>query len=109
VDKDMMNMAITQEEISALKKMIMYVKFSCEEAESLEYAGSYAVNSFLEKILELDYLGEIEKSFYDKGNIDNQDFICKKIEKYQSESGRNLSDDLCSSMMEQCILPFRKL
>lgn len=60
------NVAISQAEISALKKLIMYVKFSCEEEESLIFCGSEAINSFFDKIIEMDYLGDNEKIFYDK-------------------------------------------
>lgn len=48
---DSENMIVTQNEISALKKLIMYVKFSCDDVESLEYAGSYAISLALRRVI----------------------------------------------------------
>ncbi|EOC0415361.1 hypothetical protein ACI00F_004168, partial [Cronobacter dublinensis] len=42
---------LDQGEIIALKKAIMYLKFSCEETESLLFSGSPSINSVLAKLL----------------------------------------------------------
>lgn len=68
VDEPVNKISITQGEISALKKLIMYVKFSCNDTESLLYAGSDSINSFLDKILDVDYLGVHAREFYSKKN-----------------------------------------
>ncbi|WP_246550280.1 hypothetical protein [Photorhabdus caribbeanensis] len=55
-DKDK-TITITQTEINALKKLIMYIKFSYEENEPLQYASSYSINSFLDKLIDIDCFG----------------------------------------------------
>lgn len=98
---------ITQDEISALKKLIMYIKFSCDDVESLQYAGSYAINSFFDKLIDVDYLGEYEREFYNIRNSDNEAAIMKKINKYQNNSLSKMSDDGISEVFKQCLHPFK--
>ncbi|EFE97796.1 Uncharacterised protein [Serratia odorifera] len=107
VDEDEKVIAISQGEISALKKLIMYVKFSCDDVESLQYAGSYAINSFFDKLIEADCFGEHEKKFYRKRNLDNESVIMNKIEKYQDESISKMSQDTLQEVFRECLHPFK--
>lgn len=102
------NIEISQAEISALKKLVMYVKFSCEEEESLIFAGSESINSFFDKIIDVDYLGEHEKFFYSKRNKHNEDFISKKIEKQQEQTPNKIAPDLMQEYFDSCLYPFKK-
>ncbi|MCO4314097.1 hypothetical protein [Pectobacterium versatile] len=97
---------ITQDEISALKKLIMYTKFSCNDVESLQFAGSSAINSLFDKIIEADYLGKYEKEFYSQRNIDNEVFLKEKMERYKNKSINKLSEELLSKAFRECIHPF---
>lgn len=99
---------VSQAEISALKKLIMYVKFSCEEEESLIFAGSGAINSLFDKIIEADYLGEHEKSFYNKRNITNENFILGKIAKQQEQTPNKISPENMQDYFDSCLYPFHK-
>ncbi|MGD8164528.1 hypothetical protein [Pantoea sp. FN0307] len=104
--EDEKKITITQDEISALKKLVMYVKFSCDDVESLQYAGSYAVNSFFDKLIEVDYLGEYEREYYSKRNLDNESVIMNKIERYQNESINKMSQDTLQEVFRECLYPF---
>lgn len=107
VAEDEKVITISQGEISALKKLIMYVKFSCDDIESLQYAGSYAVNSFFDKLIEADFFGEHEKKFYRKRNLDNESFIINKIEKYQNKSISRMNQDTLQEVFRECLYPFK--
>lgn len=104
--EDEKKIIITQDEISALKKLVMYVKFSCDDVESLQYAGSYAVNSFFDKLIEVDYLGEYEREYYSKRNLVNESVIMNKIERYQNESINKMSQDTLQEVFRECLYPF---
>ncbi|HEB0100866.1 hypothetical protein IHE78_04725 [Serratia marcescens] len=104
---DSENMIVTQAEISALKKLIMYVKFSCDDVESLEYAGSYEINSFFDKLIAIDYLEEFERKFYDIQNPDNEIAVMSKINKYQHDSLNKMSDKTMREVFKQCLHPFK--
>ena len=97
---------ITQDEISALKKLIMYIKFSCSDVESLQFSGSYAINSLFDKIIEVDYLGGYEKEFYSKRNMDNEIILKEKIQRYKNLSINEISDDVLNEVFKESIYPF---
>lgn len=72
------NVTLSQAEVNALKKAILYLKFECEETNSLLYAGSPLINSVLNKIVEVDDLGEVSKAFYAQRNVKNEEVIRDK-------------------------------
>lgn len=84
----------------------MYTKFSCNDVDSLQYAGSHAINSFFDKIIEADYLGEYEKKFYNQKNIENEMFLKNKIEIYKNESINMVSEEVLKKVFKECIYPF---
>ena len=43
--------ALTQDEINALTKLILYIKFESDDVETLLYSASPFINSVLEKML----------------------------------------------------------
>lgn len=57
-DNQEKKLTLSQSEVVTLKKVIMYLKFSCEETESVMYAGSPLINSIFSKLLEIDDLGQ---------------------------------------------------
>ena len=67
-DNQEKSLTLSQNEIVALKKAIMYLKFSCEETESIMYAGNPLINSIFSKLIEIDDLGKvrISRSFLPK-------------------------------------------
>ncbi|MCS3405913.1 hypothetical protein [Serratia sp. AKBS12] len=106
MDEPVKEISITQGEISALKKLIMYVKFSCDDTESLLYAGSDSINSFLDKILDVDYLGDYAREFYSKRNPDNEKAVMDKIERSESESISKMDEETMHELFKACIYPF---
>ena len=74
-------LTLSQGEVVALKKAIMYLKFSCEETESVMYAGSPLINSILSKLIEIDDLGQQSIDFYNKGHAENERFVLAKLDK----------------------------
>lgn len=57
-DNQEKKLTLSQGEVVTLKKVIMYLKFPCEETESVMYAGSPLINSIFSKLLEIDDLGQ---------------------------------------------------
>ncbi|ELY2857128.1 hypothetical protein SMC92_004265 [Cronobacter dublinensis] len=100
---------LDQGEVVALKKAIMYLKFSCEETESLLYSGSSAINSVLTKLLANDDLGWQSLDFYKQPHSENERFVMSKIKKYESESGRKLSENAKDESFRNCLYPFSKI
>ncbi len=98
---------ITQAEINALKKLIMYIKFSCEENESLQYASSYSINSFLDKLIDIDCFGNAARAFYSKRNIDNEKFVTKKINDDQERSVNKMDKDIYQEVFKEALYPFK--
>lgn len=100
------NINLSAGEIEALKKLILYVKFSCEESESILYSGSRSINSFFNKLIEASDHGTYERSFFKKRNLINEDFVKNKIIKSEVEDNRKLTEDKFEELFEQCIYPF---
>lgn len=97
---------IKQSEINALKKLIMYVKFECEETESLLYAGSPLINDVFDKLSEIDDLKESSQHFYSQENINNEQFIQTKIQKEQEETPNKADEALKLELFKACLHPF---
>nr|WP_202611454.1 hypothetical protein [Proteus sp. G4445] len=98
---------ITQDEVNALKKLIMYVKFSCEENESLQYASSYSINSFFDKLIDIDCFGKAAKEFYSKRNINNENSITKKINDDQEKSINKMDESVLQEVFKEALHPFK--
>ncbi|MCW7550974.1 hypothetical protein OO184_24360 [Photorhabdus sp. APURE] len=99
--------SITQAEIIALKKLILYVKFTCEESESLEYASSYSINNFFDKLIEVDSFKEAAKAFYNERNIDNEKFVMHKIKAEQENSINKMDDEILKEVFKESLYPFK--
>lgn len=106
-EKDKLLM-LSQGEVVALKKAIMYLKFSCEETESLMYAGSPLINSAFSKIIDVDDLGWAEKEFYSEPHEVNERFISSKLEREEQETGRPLDESIKEKVFKECLYPFSK-
>lgn len=106
VDKDDKSLILNQGEIIALKKAIMYLKFSCEETESLLYASSPLINSIFSKLISIDDLGKQAIDFYNKRHIENEIFILSKLDKMELEMGRSLDKEIKEISFKECLYPF---
>lgn len=108
VDKKHKSLVLNQGEIAALKKAIMYLKFSCEETESLLYAGSPLINSIFSKLAAIDDLGQQSIEFYNKRHAENERFVLSKLDKMELENGRPLDEKIKESSFRECLYPFSK-
>ena len=106
VDKKDKSLVLNQGEIAALKKAIMYLKFSCEETESLLYAGSPLINSIFSKLTAIDDLGQQSIEFYNKRHVENERFVLSKLDKMELENGRPLDKKIKESSFRECLYPF---
>ena len=98
-------LSLSQGEITALKKAIIYLKFSCEQPDSLLFAGSPLINSALDKLIETDDFGEQEKTFYSKKNDFHKTFIMLKIDRLDESENITTSDDLKINILKECLHP----
>lgn len=99
---------LTQGELNALRKAIMYLKFECEETDSLLYAGSPLLNSVLEKAFSADVYREFAESFHARPNPHAETFMRKKLERSYAEelAPRERSEELKAEILRSCMYPF---
>ncbi|WP_063811593.1 hypothetical protein [Burkholderia cepacia] len=94
-------------EINALKKAILYLKFSCEDAGVDIFASSSLINSAFENLLKASDLGEMELKFYQKGNKGNEEYVISRINQMEARDGDVMSEDLKMRVYEAWMYPFR--
>ena len=107
-DNQEKKLTLSQGEVVALKKAIMYLKFSCEETESVMYAGSPLINSIFSKLIEVDDLGQQSIDFYNKGHVENEMFVLAKLDKLELENGREFQSEVKESSFRECLFPFSR-
>ncbi len=91
-----------------MKKAIMYLKFSCEETESVMYAGSPLINSIFSKLMKIDDLGQQSIDFYNKGYAENERFVLAKLDKLELENGRKFQSEVKENSFRECLFPFSR-
>ena len=96
---------LSQPEILALKKMILYIKFSCREEESIIFSGSYSINSVLKKIINADDFSFWSKNIYCQVDEEKDVFIKDKISKYMDD--HRISNEEKQELYEQCLYPYK--
>ncbi|KML18878.1 MULTISPECIES: hypothetical protein [Burkholderia] len=94
-------------EINALKKAILYLKFSCEDAGADIFASSSLINSAFESLLEASDLGEMELKFYQKGNEVNEGYVISRVNQMEARDGDVMSEDFKMRVCEAWMYPFR--
>jgi len=102
------SLILCQGEVNALKKAIMYLKFSCEETESVMYAGSPLINSVFSKLLVIDDLGEYAIDFFKKKNPENERFVLTKLDKLELENGRKFESEMKENSFRECLYTFSR-
>lgn len=107
-DNQEKSLTLSQSEVVALKKAIMYLKFSCEETESVMYAGSSLINSIFFKLMKIDELGQQSIDFYNKGHAENERFVLAKIYKLELENGRKFQSEVKENSFRECLFPFSR-
>lgn len=94
-------------EINALKKAILYLKFSCEDEGSDIFSSSPLINGALESLILASDLGEAEVEFYQKGNRESERHVISRINKIEAHDGRVMSENLKKMVYEAWMYPFR--
>ncbi|MFS0870947.1 hypothetical protein [Paenibacillus xylanilyticus] len=99
---------LTQGEINALQKAIMFLKFECEETDSLLYAGSPLLNSVLEKVRDANAFAEYAKDFHSRPNAHAEAFMRAKLERsYEEElAPHERTEELKAEILSSCMYPF---
>lgn len=101
------NVVISREEVNALIKAILYLKFSCQDTGSLLYAGSSLINSALDKFLEMyGYKSDWEKVFESLPEI-NKKVVISKIECSEKENGHPLDEEIKELVIKYCLHPYK--
>ncbi|URQ61415.1 hypothetical protein LQ939_03470 [Pantoea alhagi] len=97
---------ITNEELNALKKAIFYLKFECEDVDSLLYAGSPYINTFLEKIIEMDELYDKDTTPIGKSGLSYKKNIISKIRLLDKEEGEDENREISNEEVSAYLYPF---
>ena len=97
---------ITNEELNTLKKAIYYLKFECNDVDSLFYAGSPYVNSFLKKIIEMDDLYDKNTTPIGKSGLPYKNDIISKIRLLDKEEGADEHRDISNEEIAVYLYPF---
>ena len=107
-DNQEKSLTLSQDEVNALKKAIMYLKFSCEETESVMYAGSPLINSVFSKLLVIDDLGDYAIDFFKKRHLENERFVLAKLDKLELENGRKFESEVKENSFRESLYPFSR-
>lgn len=99
---------LTQGEINALQKALLYLKFECEETDSLLYAGSPLLNSVLEKVLDVSAFREFAKDFHSRPNAYAETFMRNKLERSYAEelAPRERTEEQNTEVLRSCMYPY---
>ncbi|QOS76989.1 hypothetical protein JNUCC31_19450 [Paenibacillus sp. JNUCC31] len=99
---------LTQGEINALQKALLYLKFECEENDSLLYAGSPLLNSVLEKVLKVSAFREFAKDFHSRPNAYAETFMRNKLERSYAEefAPRERTEEQKAEILRCCMFPY---
>lgn len=99
---------LTQGELHAIQKALLFLKFECEETSSLLYAGSPLLNSALSKMREVDANSEFIKRFHSRPNDYLEIFMREKLERSYAEehvSHERTAAEL-NEIWRSCMFPF---
>ncbi|NIF19823.1 hypothetical protein F3J43_22795 [Pantoea sp. Cy-639] len=100
---------LNQGEINALKKALLYLKFECEETESLIFSGSPLINSAFDKLIAGSDSAERELKFYEGGNSYAEECMLNKLKRQWEFYGEGeFEDDVDSEYFRECIRPYKK-
>jgi hypothetical protein len=95
------------EEVDALIKVMLYLKFSCEDTDSLLYASSPIINSVVDKLINMyDHKNDWERVFSTL-SISKKKFSLSKIERSEQEEGDVLSEDVRAAVLKEYLHPYK--
>ncbi|HGM5488827.1 hypothetical protein [Serratia fonticola] len=98
---------LEREEVNALIKAVLYLKFDCEDTDSLLYASSPLINSALDKMISMyGYKDDWEKVFA-KLPDRNKKLAINKIESSEKEDGIELEVGVKDEVLTQYLHPYK--
>ncbi|GGH69521.1 hypothetical protein GCM10008014_52990 [Paenibacillus silvae] len=99
---------LTQGEIHAIQKALLFLKFECEETASLLYAGSPLLNSALSKMREIDVNSEFIQKFHACPNPHAAAFMREKLERSYAEEHvpHERTEEQLAEIWRSCMFPF---
>nr|WP_145405937.1 hypothetical protein [Paenibacillus xylanexedens] len=99
---------LTQGEIHAIQKALLFLKFECEETASLLYAGSPLLNSALSKMREVDVNSEFIRKFHARPNPHAAAFMREKLERSYAEEHvpHERTEEQLAEIWRSCMFPF---
>lgn len=107
-DGPLRTIEVNQAEIVAFQKAMLYLKFACEETDSLLYAGSDSLNSLLYKIMKASDMAESSASFYNQSSLMNETFVEEKLKRLEQEQPyvKSSTHEQTQQWMKSYMYPF---
>lgn len=97
---------LTREEVNALIKAILYLKFDCAEAQSLTYAASPLINSSLDKLVAMHGYGSDWAKVFAAVPPAYPERVQHKIEACEQDNGCDYDDDVRQLVTESSLYPY---
>ncbi|MEK4662403.1 hypothetical protein MHH93_10920 [Priestia sp. FSL H7-0729] len=99
---------LTQGEMQAIQKALLFLKFESEETASLLYAGSPLLNSVLEKVRDVSTFGEYAKELHSRPNEYAERFMRTKLERSYAEelAPRERTEEQKIEILRSCMYPY---
>lgn len=99
---------LTQGEMQAIQKALLFLKFESEETASLLYAGSPLLNRVLEKVRDVSAFGEYAKELHSRPNEYAERFMRAKLERSYTEelAPHERTEEQKIEILRSCMYPY---
>ncbi|QQA76660.1 hypothetical protein [Pectobacterium parmentieri] len=98
---------LEREEVNALIKLILYVKFECEDLGSTMYSSSPIINSIFEKVLNMYGYKEDWDNVFVKIPEVKKSFVFNKIEILESQQGHCFEEETKKIILDNHLYPYK--
>ncbi|NHB90694.1 hypothetical protein [Photorhabdus cinerea] len=98
---------LAREEVNAIIKLILYIKFECEDPGTLIYSSSPLINSALEKILNMYGHKDVWDKVFEELPEINRNFIKKIIEHSEKQENNYLSEEIKQQILSNHAYPYK--
>ncbi|MBS9430933.1 hypothetical protein B5C26_22010 [Photorhabdus luminescens] len=98
---------LAREEVNAIIKLILYIKFECEDPGTLIYSSSPLINSALEKMLNMyGYKDDWDKVFSKFLEAD-KNFVIKRVEYLEKRENSPLDEEIKQQILSNHAYPYK--
>ncbi|AWK40325.1 hypothetical protein GPY51_23235 [Photorhabdus laumondii subsp. laumondii] len=98
---------LAREEVNAIIKLILYIKFECEDPGTLIYSSSPLINSALEKMLNMyGYKDDWDKVFSKFLEAD-KNFVIKRVEYLEKHENSPLDEGIKQQILSNHAYPYK--